>query len=167
MRSRILFLILIVALAISAVGVILGLPEGSGGRGQGMGWMGGTSARSSWLVLVVAPLVVVAAVLGYAMLFPELSEKKPVAQPPPVQVVEEGESVLDSVLRVLKDDEKKVIETLVAEGGTMLQKDIRWKTGFSRVKTHRILHRLAERGLVAAEKHYNTNKITLADWLMR
>ena len=49
----------------------------------------------------------------------------------------------------------------------MLQKDIRWKTGLSRVKTHRILHRLAKRGIVSAEKYYNTNKITLADWLTR
>jgi uncharacterized membrane protein len=67
----------------------------------------------------------------------------------------------------LNEDERKVIETLVTGGGTMLQKDIRWKTGLSRVKTHRILHRLAKRGIVSAEKYYNTNKITLADWLTR
>ncbi len=70
-------------------------------------------------------------------------------------------------MRVLNDDERKVIETLVAEGGTMLQKDIRWKTGLSRVKTHRILFRLAKRGIVSAEKYYNTNKIVLADWLTK
>jgi len=49
----------------------------------------------------------------------------------------------------------------------MLQKDIRWKTGLSRVKTHRILFRLAKRGIVSAEKYYNTNKIVLASWLMK
>ncbi|MFB0567787.1 MAG: helix-turn-helix transcriptional regulator, partial [Candidatus Bathyarchaeia archaeon] len=65
------------------------------------------------------------------------------------------------------DDERKIVETLVAEGGTMLQKDIRWKTGLSRVKTHRVLFRLAKRGIVTVEKYYNTNKITLADWLRR
>ena len=54
----------------------------------------------------------------------------------------------------------------LAEGGTMLQKIIRWKTGSSRVKTHRVLYRLDERGVVTAEKHCNTNKITLAEWLM-
>jgi len=84
-----------------------------------------------------------------------------------VPTVEKGESALGAVLRVLNDDEKKVIKTLVAEGGTMLQKDIRWKTGLSRVKTHRILFRLAKRGIVSAEKYYNTNKITLADWLTK
>jgi len=71
------------------------------------------------------------------------------------------------MLRVLNDDERKVIETLAAEGGTMLQKDIRWKTGLSRVKTHRILFRLNKRGIVSAEKYYNTNKIKLADWLTK
>lgn len=81
--------------------------------------------------------------------------------------MEKGEPVLDAVLRVLNEDEKKIIETLVAEGGTMLQKDIRWKTGLSRVKTHRILFRLAGRGIVLAEKYYNTNKIVLASWLMK
>jgi len=70
-------------------------------------------------------------------------------------------------LRVLNEDERKVIEALVAEDGTMLQKDIRWKTGLSRVKTHRILFRLAKRGIVSAEKYYNTNRITLADWLTK
>lgn len=166
MRSKILFVILAVSLTVSVVGLVIGLTGGSGGRGQGMGWMGGTVGRSLWPVLVVAPLVVVGAVLGYAMLFPELVGKEADSQLPTVQVAEERESIVDAVLRVLKDDEKKVIETLVAEGGTMLQKDIRWKTGFSRVKTHRILFRLAERGIVTAEKHYNTNKIKLADWLM-
>ena len=166
MRSKVLFLILTVALAISVVGLVLGFTGDAGGRGQGMGWMGGTAERSPWLYLVVVPLVVVAGVLGYAVLFPELSEKKPDAQSESVPAVEEGKSALDAVLQVLKDDEKKVVETLVAGGGTMLQKDIRWKTGFSRVKTHRILYRLAERGIVTAEKHYNTNKIELAEWLV-
>ena len=166
MRSRILFVVLVVSVTASIIGLVLGLAGDLGGRGQGMGWMGGTAARTYWPVLVAAPLVVVAAVLGYVTLFPELSGRKADVQLPAVQVTEEGGSVVDAVLRVLKEDEKKVIETLVSEGGTMLQKDIRWKTGFSRVKTHRVLYRLAERGIVTAEKHYNTNKIKLADWLM-
>lgn len=163
MRSGTLVFIVLVALAVSVIGLVFGLDGGWGGRGPGMA---GMAPRSFWLVLIVAPLVIVVAVLGYALVFPEL-EKKPEGRPSSVPVVEKGESTLDAVLRVLKEDERKVIETLVAEGGTMLQKDIRWKTGFSRVKTHRILYRLAERGIVSAEKHYNTNKITLEHWLMK
>jgi len=165
MRSSTLIFILVFALAVSLIGLLIfGFEGGFGGRGHGMGV---DVPRSFWLVLFVVPLVVVVAVLGYALVFPELSEEKPKGKPSSVPAVERGESALDAVLRVLNSDEKKVIETLVAEGGTMLQKDIRWKTGLSRVKTHRILFRLAKRGIVSAEKYYNTNKIVLADWLTK
>ncbi|UCE16613.1 MAG: hypothetical protein JSV12_03115 [Candidatus Bathyarchaeota archaeon] len=129
--------------------------------------MGAEVPQSFWLVLFVVPLVVVVVVLGYALVFPELTDEKPKPKPSSMPTVEKEESALDAVLRVLNEDERNVIETLVAGGGTMMQKDIRWKTGLSRVKTHRILFRLAQRGIVSAEKYYNTNKITLADWLTR
>jgi len=164
MRSSTLFFILVVALVVSFLGLFLfGFEGGFDGRGREMGV---DVPRSFWLFLFVVPLVVAVALLGYALVFPEFSEEK-LAGKPSVPAVEKGESALDAVLRVLNDDERKVIETLVAEGGTMLQKDIRWKTGLSRVKTHRILFRLAERGIVSAEKYYNTNKIVLADWLTK
>lgn len=164
MRSRTLILILVVLLVLSAIGLFLFTFDGGFGRGHGMGRH---IPGSIWLVLFVAPLVFIVGVLGYAIVFPEISEEKPERKPSSVPKVERGESALNAVLRVLNEEEKKVIETLVAEGGTMLQKDIRWKTGLSRVKTHRILFRLAKRGIVSAEKYYNTNKITLADWLTK
>ncbi|MDH5702147.1 MAG: hypothetical protein OEZ12_05170 [Candidatus Bathyarchaeota archaeon] len=165
MRSGTLIFILVVALVASLIGLLFfGFEGGFGGRGHGMV---AEVPRSFWLVLFVVPLVVVVAVLGYALVFPELSSGKLEEKPSSVPTVEKGESPLGAVLRVLNDDERKVVETLVAEGGMMLQKDIRWKTGLSRVKTHRVLFRLAKRGIVSAEKYYNTNKITLADWLTK
>jgi uncharacterized membrane protein len=164
MRFRTLIFILGVTLAVSVIGLfVFGFEGGFGGRGHGMGTK---IPQSFWLVLFIVPLVVAGAVLGYALVFPELSEEK-TKPSSPVSAVEKEEPALDAVLRVLNDDERKVIETLVAEGGTMLQKDIRWKTGLSRVKTHRILFRLSKRGIVSAEKYYNTNKIDLADWLRK
>lgn len=165
MRSGTLIFILVVALVASSLGLLFFGFEGDfGGRGHGMV---AEVPRSFWLVLFVVPLVVVAAVLGYALVFPEFSGEKPEEKPSSVPTIEKGESALSAVLRVLNDEERKVVETLVAEGGMMLQKDIRWKTGLSRVKTHRVLFRLAKRGIVSAEKYYNTNKITLADWLTK
>lgn len=76
------------------------------------------------------------------------------------------ESQIDVALRLLESDERNVVETLVKEGGSMLQKEISWKTGYSRVKTHRILVRLIRRGVVTSDKYYNTNKITLLNWLL-
>ncbi len=163
MRSQTLGLLLILMAVISVLGLLLFTVSGGfNGRGHGMA---AEVPNTFWLLLFVAPLFVVATVVGYALIFPELTEEQPEAQPPPVPTGEGKAPAIDVVLRVLNDEEQKVIKLLVAEGGTMLQKNIRWKTGLSRVKTHRILHRLAKRGIVSAEKYYNTNKITLADWL--
>ena len=76
------------------------------------------------------------------------------------------ESPTDIALRLLEPDERNVVETLVNEGGSMLQKEISWKTNYSRVKTHRILVRLIRRGVVTSEKYYNTNKVSLSNWLL-
>jgi len=165
MRSRTLIFILVILLMVSVLGLFFFVFQGGlGGRGQRMD---AEVPQSFWLVLFVVPLIIAVSVFGYALVFPELSEDKLKEKPTSVPTVEKGESALDAVLRVLNEDERKVIATLVAEGGTMLQKDIRWKTGLSRVKTHRILLRLAKRGIVSAEKYYNTNRITLADWLTK
>jgi uncharacterized membrane protein len=83
------------------------------------------------------------------------------------QEIEEDSSSIDVVLRLLETDERRVIEALLEAGGSLLQKDISWKTGFSRVKTHRILVRLLRRDVVTSEKYYNTNRITLSDWIQQ
>jgi uncharacterized membrane protein len=72
---------------------------------------------------------------------------------------------VEVAMRLLEPDEKRVVKTIVEAGGTILQKEISHELGFSRVKTHRVLLRLIRRGVVTAEKYYNTNRIELADWL--
>ena len=72
---------------------------------------------------------------------------------------------VDVAMRLLEPDEKRVMEAMIEAGGSLLQKDISYETGFSRVKTHRVLVRLIRRGVVTAEKYYNTNRIEVADWL--
>jgi len=165
MRSKTLALILVTTLTASLIGLFLFASEGGFG-GQGHGMANETTPRSLWLILTVIPLIIAFSAIGYSLAFPDLNTEKTKKQTTP-PTPEKGESTLDAVLRVLNEDEKKVIETLVTQGGTTLQKDIRWKTGYSRVKTHRILSRLAKRGIITAEKHYNTNKITLAKWLTK
>ncbi|UCD97161.1 MAG: hypothetical protein JSV35_03700 [Candidatus Bathyarchaeota archaeon] len=160
MRLKVLAFILAIAVVVSILSLLVFSFEG-GFNGRGRGMASGVP-ESVWLVLFIAPLLMAISALGYSLVFPELSQER--SRKPTSRLVEK-ESALSAVLRVLENDERKVIETLSAEGGIMLQKDIRWKTGFSRVKTHRILLRLTKRGIVSAEKHYNTNKITLADWL--
>ena len=98
MRSKILFFVLVVAVAVSFLGLLFfGLEGGIDGRGHGM-WA--EAPQSFWLVLFVVPLVFAVAVLGYALIFPELSDEKSKQEPPSVPTVEKEEPALDAVLRV-------------------------------------------------------------------
>ena len=75
-----------------------------------------------------------------------------------------GKEAVAVVLRTLKPEERKVVEVLEAHGGTYLQKYITKEAGLSRLKTHRVIAALSERGIVLAEPHANTNQVTLAKW---
>jgi uncharacterized membrane protein len=70
------------------------------------------------------------------------------------------------VLRGLKPDEKKVVGVLKVHGGTYMQKFITRETGLSRLKTHRVVAALAERGIVLVERRGNTNEVSLAKWFI-
>ncbi len=122
-------------------------------------------------VVLIGVAIVGVGGLAYFLAFPEI---KTVAAPkaaesivqssvgqPPQNIV----TPYASVLKTLTDEERKVIEVLAAHDGKYLQKYIRRETGLSRLKTHRIVARLAERGIVSLEKTGNTNQVFLADWL--
>ncbi len=84
----------------------------------------------------------------------------------PVEAEVAAPDAIDLGLRLLRPDERKVVEALLHAEGSMLQKDITHETGFSRVKTHRVLAKLIRRNVVESEKYYNTNRITLAPWIL-
>ena len=71
----------------------------------------------------------------------------------------------DSVTKTLTEEERKIINVLNNHNGKYLQKYITNETGLSRLQTHRIIARLAERGIVSLEKTGNTNQVYLANWL--
>ncbi|MBI4258895.1 MAG: hypothetical protein HY619_08060 [Thaumarchaeota archaeon] len=68
------------------------------------------------------------------------------------------------VMRTLNNEEQRVIEVLQAHGGKYLQKYITKEAGLSKLKTHRIIARFAERGIVMVARKGNTNEVTLAGW---
>ncbi len=76
-------------------------------------------------------------------------------------------SPYESVLKTATAEERKILEVLVSHEGKYLQKYIRKEAGLSRLKTHRILARLSERGIVALTQSGNTNEVVLADWLRK
>ena len=75
-----------------------------------------------------------------------------------------GSDAAALVLRTLKPDERRVVGVLDAHGGTYLQKYITKEAGLSRLKTHRVIAALSERGIVHAEKRGNTNEVSLVKW---
>src|SRR5439155_2384755 len=68
------------------------------------------------------------------------------------------------VLKTLKPEERSIVNVLDAHGGTYLQKNITKEAGLSRLKTHRVVAALSERGIVQVEKYGNTNQVSLAKW---
>jgi uncharacterized membrane protein len=191
MRKAIVALI-IVLVATSLVGLVLFFSGGNIGNGRGYGAQTGQSSegqRSLWLIVFAVPLAVAVVVAVYAMLSPQIKMEKKTTNPETAQPTEtkgvtpqapitekattspppaESAKTLDAVLRVLNPDERKVVETLASSGDrSMLQRDIKWNTGLSRVKTHRVLARLTARGIVKVEKYYNTNRVSLAEWIAK
>lgn len=174
MRKALLIPVIALIL-VSIAGLVMfsyegGFGGGSGGAGRGFGAQGAAGAQSSgldsvWLVVFAVPLAVALVAVGYMAAFPEIKTVKTKEVAEGAEEAKQSQT-LEAILRVLNDDEKKVVQALAeAKEGAMLQKDIRWKTGMTRVKTHRVLARLATRDIIHAEKHYNTNKITLNNWI--
>ena len=75
-----------------------------------------------------------------------------------------GKDAVSVVLRTLKPEERKVVGVLDVHGGAYLQKYITKEAGLSRLKTHRVVAALSERGIVLVEHRGNTNEVTLAKW---
>ena len=118
------------------------------------------------VLLIVAVIVAILGVGGFAyfFLFPEL---KTSTQTPQTVANEtsQNSSPYKSVLKTLNTDERKVLNVLKNHDGKYLQKYIRNEANLSRLKTHRVLARFAERGIVTLQKTGNTNEVTLAEWL--
>jgi flagellar basal body-associated protein FliL len=137
---------------------------------QQMGPMGprGNGVNLTWIILLMFIFIVVA--VGMFLYFDRRLKTEPIASIQPqveqdIKDQENKEKALDVAIRLLNEDERRIVEALHNAGGSMLQKDITYDLDISRVKTHRIIAGLIKRDVVKSEKHYNTNKITLADWL--
>ena len=116
------------------------------------------------LIVVIGVILLGLAGLIYYYLFPEL-KSSPGMQQQQIPSNQNGMSSYESVLKTLNDDERKVLNVLKEHNGKFLQKYIRHEAKLSRLKTHRVLTRFAQRGIVTLQKTGNTNEVTLADWL--
>jgi uncharacterized membrane protein len=77
-----------------------------------------------------------------------------------------GKEATAIVMRTLRPDERKVVGVIKVHGGSYIQKFITPEAGLSRLKTHRVVAALAERGIVHVERRGNSNEVTLAKWFL-
>lgn len=114
------------------------------------------------LIILVGLIVVGIGGVVYFQLHPEIKTVNQITQS---NLNSQSSQPIDPILKTLKEDEQKVLEVLMKHEGKYLQKYIRKEAGLSRLKTHRIIARLAERGIVSLQKTGNTNEVQIADWL--
>ena len=135
-------------------------------------WMSGNYPNSdpilnTWGILIIIAVIIAFLGIGgvaYFFLFPEI---KTTAYAPKkvINQIPQNSSAYESVLKTLNEDERKLLNVLKKHDGKYLQKYIRHEAKLSRLKTHRVLARFAERGIVTLQKTGNTNEVTLAEWL--
>lgn len=137
------------------------------------GMMGGTGAsiqnsalpyfNVAFVVLIGVAILSVGG-LAYFLIFPEIKTARKAASTEQVSA-KNGATAYEAIVKTLTDEERSVIQVLTVHDGKYLQKYIKTEAGLSRLKTHRILARLAERGIVSLKKTGNTNEVQLEDWL--
>jgi hypothetical protein len=175
MRRVNLFLVILIASLVSlTILIVAGMYFFTAAQQSPSSWMNGMWPYFG-LAFVVLIGVAVAGVVGlaYYVALPEIKAGTPpvVCEDVPKVNSEQEQKTdctpLESIVKTLSDEERKVIEVLNSHSGKYLQKYIRSETGLSRLQTHRIVARLSERGIVTLEKTGNTNQVLLADWLKK
>jgi hypothetical protein len=166
---------------------------GMGGM-MGNGNGAGTTSSYLWIIPVALIGVVVVAIVGVAfyLYFPELRYIKSTGQcnpqnpqpvlnqvkpaeapitpappptPPAMSTVTSTQNNCEVLLKTMTPEEQKVMNVLVAHKGKYLQKYVGKEAGLSRLKTHRIVARFAQRGIVTVKEFGNTNEIIISDWV--
>lgn len=120
-----------------------------------------------WPSVLTISSVAVLIGLAYLIAFPTIKFSDSDANVAQNHISAEAPDPLSILIRVSKPEERAVLEVLRGSGGICRQKDIVLKTGLSKIKVHRIIARLAERGAVQVKKTGKTNEITVPSWLMQ
>ena len=168
---------------------------GMGGMmGNGNGSNGTSASSYLWIVpvlLIVASAVAVIGIVFY-LVFPELRFIKsrgscnpqmpeptptqttgtsstanisPASAAPIVSNVSATPNSCEVLLKTMTPEEQKVLNVLISHQGKYLQEYVVKEAGLSRLKTHRVVARFAQRGIVTVNEFGNTNEIMLSDWV--
>ena len=164
--------------------------NGTPGRGNngGMGGMMGgndtlsTTTNNLWIIPIALIAAVTIGAIGFClyMVYPEIrnierpcepTKNEPVSTIPTeasgtdVPISNAPPNSCEVVLKTMTPEEQRVLNALIAHQGKYLQKYVGKEAGLSRLKTHRIVARFAERGIVTVKQLGNTNEVTVSDWV--
>lgn len=131
---------------------------------MGRGFLGGMN--SAWPVVFAVSTTLVLIAVAYVIAFPNI--RYTTASKPGKDEDAQATGALgplDILMRVSKTDERAVLKVLKDGGGVCYQKDITYSTGLSKIKIHRIVARLTERGIIQVKKVGKTNEVRIAEWL--
>ncbi len=123
----------------------------------------GTDNTLLWVIIIL--LLIIIAYLWYTSSRKKAISTKPITETQKTEPIESDK--IDIALRLLNENEKQIVEALIEHGGEMLQKDLTYELGLTRVQTHRAIQSLIDREIVTTEDHFNTKKVTLAEWLIQ
>ena len=164
----------------------IGGSTGSGNNGGMGGMMGGngntTTATNLWIIPVAIIAVAIVGIIGFSfyIVLPEIRNNKRPCEPTKNESVSATASKTSGIdepisnvatnsceviLKTMTPQEQKVLTVLIAHQGKYLQKYVGKEAGLSRLKTHRIVARFAERGIVTVKPLGNTNEVTVSDWV--
>jgi len=68
-----------------------------------------------------------------------------------------------NILKLLNQNEKKVVEKIIENKGSALQSEISRMEGMTKLKTHRAVKELERKGIIKLEQYGKTNRIILSE----
>ncbi len=110
-------------------------------------------ARMNLLTYLIPVFIAIGFILGAAAFYFFTENKK-------VEYVEVKPNP-EAILKLLSKEERKVVSKIVEEGGKALQSEISMLDGMGKVKSHRVIDRLVDRGIIEKEQHGKTNLVKL------
>ena len=183
MRKFFVFLTLLVVSLVSIVAVIIvgfylfDSPPQSFLDGMA-GMMGGTPTSSNLDPALIVIFVILIVVIGvgisgmvYFLVLPEIKKSDSVKKTPVEPLhkhapdFQSNVKPYESVVSSLTKDEHRVLDVLVANDGKCPLEYLGKESGLTSVKTHRIVAKLAQKGIVLVGKSESKNEVQLTNWL--
>lgn len=75
----------------------------------------------------------------------------------------EKEKSNGSILKLMNQGERKVIQRILDKGGSILQSEIARMEGMTKLKAHRIVKELESKGIVRVQNYGKTKRLTLVE----